>query len=154
MDAVFRALADRNRRHLLDQLRERNGQSLRDLCAGLDIARQSVTKHLAVLEGAGLVTTVRQGREKLHYLNAAPINDIADRWISQYHRERARVLADLKRALEDSAVSQTEFLYVTYIATTPEKLWRALTETAFIRRYFGEAAPSLTGRPDRRSNGR
>jgi DNA-binding transcriptional ArsR family regulator len=94
MDGVFGALADRSRRHLLDQLRERNGQSLRDLCTGLDIARQSVTKHLAVLEGAGLVTTVRQGREKLHYLNAAPINDIAERWISQYHRERARTLAD------------------------------------------------------------
>jgi uncharacterized protein YndB with AHSA1/START domain/DNA-binding transcriptional ArsR family regulator len=140
-DAVFRALADPNRRHLLDRLRERNGQSLRDLCAGLDMARQSVTKHLAVLEGAGLVTTIRQGRQKLHYLNAAPIDDIADRWISRYHRERARALADLKRALEDSAVSQTEFLYVTYIAATPEMLWRALTETAFIRRYFEGGGP-------------
>jgi uncharacterized protein YndB with AHSA1/START domain/biotin operon repressor len=136
-DAIFRALADRNRRHLLDRLRERNGQSLRDLCADLDMARQSVTKHLTVLEGAGLVTTVRQGREKLHYLNAAPINGIADRWISRYHRERARAIADLKQALEDDAVSQTEFLYVTYIRTTPEMLWRALTEPVFIRRYFG-----------------
>lgn len=141
MDAIFRALADPNRRHLLDQLSERNGQSLRDLCAGLDIARQSVTKHLAVLEAAGLVTTVRQGREKLHYLNAAPINDIADRWISRYHRERARAIADLKRVLEDNTVSQTEFFYVTYIRTTPEQLWRALTEPAFIRRYFEGGGP-------------
>ena len=81
MDDVFRALADGNRRRLLDRLNDRNGQSLRDLCSGLDMARQSVSKHLAVLEDAGLITTVRRGREKLHYLNAAPIGDIADRWI-------------------------------------------------------------------------
>jgi uncharacterized protein YndB with AHSA1/START domain/DNA-binding transcriptional ArsR family regulator len=141
MDPVFRALADPNRRHLLDQLREQNGQSLRDLCGGLDMRRQSVTKHLAVLEGAGLVTTVRQGREKLHYVNAAPINDIADRWIGRYHRGRAAALADLKQALEDSTMSQNEFLYITYIRTTPEQLWRALTEPAFIRRYFEGGGP-------------
>jgi uncharacterized protein YndB with AHSA1/START domain/biotin operon repressor len=137
VDAVFRALADPNRRHLLDQLRRQNGQSLRDLGAGLAMARQSVTKHIGVLEAAGLVTTARQGREKLHYLNAAPINDIADRWISRYHRQRARAVADMKRALEDSLMSRTEFLYVTYIRTTPERLWQALTEPTFIRRYFG-----------------
>ncbi len=74
----------------------RNGQSLRELCAGLDMARQSVSKHLAVLEAANLVTTVRRGREKLHYLNAEPINDIAERWISEYDRERVQALADLK----------------------------------------------------------
>ncbi|MDQ2754394.1 MAG: metalloregulator ArsR/SmtB family transcription factor [Actinomycetota bacterium] len=141
MDTVFRALADPNRRHLLDQLRHRNGQSLHELCSGLDIARQSVTKHIAVLERAGLVTTLRQGREKWHYLNAAPINDIADRWISRYHRERTHVIADLKRALEESTVSQTDFLYVTYIRTTPEKLWQALTDPSFIRRYFEGGGP-------------
>jgi DNA-binding transcriptional ArsR family regulator len=100
-DAVFRALSDRSRRLLLDTLRERNGQTLTELCAGLEMARQSVSKHLAVLEGASLVTTVRRGREKLHYLNPAPINDIAERWISRYDTERVRALADLKRALED-----------------------------------------------------
>ena len=84
MDATFRALADPSRRRLLDRLNERNGQTLRELCAGLDMARQSVTKHLAVLEEAGLITTIRRGREKLHHLNAAPINDIADRWIHRY----------------------------------------------------------------------
>ena len=100
MDEVFKALSDPSRRRLLDRLNERNGQSLTELCAGLDMARQSVTKHLAVLEAAMLVTTVRRGREKLHYLNPAPINEIAERWISQYDQERVRALADLKRALE------------------------------------------------------
>ena len=88
VDEVFKALADASRRRLLDSLNARNGQSLRELCAGLDMARQSVSKHLAVLEAANLVTTVRRGREKLHYLNAVPINAIAERWINQYDRER------------------------------------------------------------------
>ena len=99
-DAVFKALSDRSRRLLLDTLRERNGQTLTELCAGLVMARQSVSKHLAVLEAATLVTTVRRGREKLHYLNPAPINEIAERWISQYDEARLRALTDLKRALE------------------------------------------------------
>ena len=99
-DAVFKALGDRSRRMLLDTLRERNGQTLTELCAGLAMARQSVSKHLAVLEGASLVMTVRRGREKLHYLNPAPINEIAERWISQYDQQRLSALADLKRALE------------------------------------------------------
>lgn len=142
MDEVFKALADASRRSLLDRLNARNGQTLRELCDGLDMTRQAVTKHLAVLEAAGLVTSVRRGREKLHYLNAAPINAIADRWISRYHRERARTLADLKRALEDETVSRTAFSYVTYIRTTPERLWRALTEPVFIRRYFEGGGPA------------
>ncbi len=142
MDEVFRALADASRRRLLDSLNARNGQTLRQLCAGLDMARQSVSKHLAVLEAAGLVTTARRGREKLHYLNAAPINAIAERWISQYHRERARALADLKTALEEEptmtgTMTRTEFVYTTYIKTTPQRLWQALTEPAFTRRYWG-----------------
>ena len=102
MDEVFRALADPSRRLMLDRLNARNGQSLRELCAGLGMARQSVSKHLAVLEAAMLVTTVRRGREKLHYLNPTPINEIAERWISQYDHERVRALSDLKRALEDT----------------------------------------------------
>jgi DNA-binding transcriptional ArsR family regulator len=102
-DAVFKALSDRSRRLLLDMLRERNGQTLTELHAGVRMARQSVSKHLAVLEAASLVTTVRRGREKLHYLNPAPINEIAERWISQYDQGRLRALADLKRALEGAA---------------------------------------------------
>jgi uncharacterized protein YndB with AHSA1/START domain/DNA-binding transcriptional ArsR family regulator len=137
MDAVFKALADPSRRQLLDRLNHRNGQTLRELCAGLDMARQSVTKHLAVLEAAGLVTTARRGREKLHHLNAAPINDIAERWMTQYDRERAAALADLKRALEGAPMAETEFSYTTYIRTTPERLWQALTDPAFTLRYWG-----------------
>src|SRR3954467_10922431 len=115
MDDVFKALADGARRALLDRLHSRNGQTLTELCDGLAMSRQAVTKHLAVLEAANLVTTRRRGREKLHYLNAVPINDIADRWIGRYDRERARALADLKHALEDPAMSHDEFVYVTYI---------------------------------------
>src|SRR5713101_1893318 len=137
MDAIFRALADPSRRRLLDRLNERNGQTLRELCSELDMARQSVTKHLAVLEAANLITTVRRGREKLHYLNTAPINDIAERWIHRYDHERVRTLADLKRALEDQPMRQTEFVYVTSIHTTPDKLWQALTDPNFTLRYWG-----------------
>lgn len=139
MDLVFRALADPSRRRLLDSLNARNGQTLWELCAGLDMARQSVSKHLAVLEAAGVVITVRRGREKLHYLNAAPINDIAERWINHYDRPRVEALADLKRALEGSPVDKPEFVYTTYIHTTPERLWQALTEPTFTERYWGMA---------------
>src|SRR4051812_20054308 len=136
-DGVFRALADPSRRLLLDRLNERNGQTLRELCAVLDMARQSVSKHLDILEAANLVTTVRRGREKLHYLNAAPINEIGERWITYYQRERARALADLKRALEDNPVDRPSFVYTTYIRTTPERRWQALTDPAFTERYWG-----------------
>jgi uncharacterized protein YndB with AHSA1/START domain/DNA-binding transcriptional ArsR family regulator len=140
MDEVFKALADPSRRRLLDRLNARNGQTLRELCAGLDMARQSVSKHLGVLEAANLVTTVWRGREKWHYLNAAPINAIAERWINQYDRERARALADLTKALEAQPMSSTAFVYTTYVATTPERLWRALTKPEFTRRYWGGVA--------------
>jgi uncharacterized protein YndB with AHSA1/START domain/DNA-binding transcriptional ArsR family regulator len=137
-DAVFRALADPSRRRLLDSLNGRNGQTLRELCAGLDMARQSVSKHLAILEAANLVTTIRRGREKLHYLNAVPINEIAERWITRYDRDRAHALADLKQALEEPAMDdRPSFVYTTYINTTPERLWEALTDPAFTERYWG-----------------
>jgi DNA-binding transcriptional ArsR family regulator/uncharacterized protein YndB with AHSA1/START domain len=136
LDDVFRALADGNRRRLLDRLNERNGQTLRELCAGLDMARQSVSKHLAVLEEANLVTTQRRGREKLHFLDAGPINAIADRWMSRYDRARAGALDDLKAALEQHPMDNT-FVYTTYIKTTPERLWEALTDPAFTKRYWG-----------------
>lgn len=143
MDEVFKALADPSRRLLLDSLNTRSGQSLRELCVGLSMARQSVSKHLAVLEAANLVSTVRRGREKLHYLNAEPINAIADRWINQYDRARVQTLADLKTALEsDSMSGTTEFVYTTYIRTTPERLWQAITDPAFSRQYMGHALVS------------
>jgi DNA-binding transcriptional ArsR family regulator len=101
MDEVFRALADPTRRELLDRLRAENGQTLNELCGQLAMTRQAVSKHLAILEDANLVATVRRGREKLHYLNPAPIGEIYDRWIGKYERARIAALADLKRALED-----------------------------------------------------
>jgi DNA-binding transcriptional ArsR family regulator len=100
MDSVFRALADPTRRELLDRLRMENGQTLNALCGKLTMSRQAVSKHLAVLEEANLVTTLRKGREKLHYLNPVPIQEIYDRWIGNYESSRLAALADLKRALE------------------------------------------------------
>ncbi len=100
MDTVFRALADPSRRKLLDRLHDRSGQTLNELCAGLGMSRQAVTKHLDILEAANLVVTQKAGREKLHYLNPVPIHDIADRWIRKYERGRLRALADLKQQLE------------------------------------------------------
>jgi DNA-binding transcriptional ArsR family regulator/uncharacterized protein YndB with AHSA1/START domain len=136
VDDVFKALADPSRRHLLDRLNARNGQNLRELSEGLEMARQSVSKHLAILEAANLVTTIRQGREKLHYLNPVPINEIAERWINRYDQVRVQALSDLKRALEESPMENTEFVYTTYIRTTPERLWKALTEPEFTRRWW------------------
>lgn len=101
MDAVFKALADPSRRLLLDRLRAHNGQTLGELTEHLDMSRQAVTKHLAVLEAASLVVTVWRGREKLHYLNPAPIHEIARRWIADYEKARVTALAELKRALEE-----------------------------------------------------
>ena len=100
MDAVFRALADPARRQLLDRLHARNGQTLGSLCEGMEMSRQAVTKHLALLEEANLVATQWHGREKLHFLNPVPINEIAERWIGKYERHRVRALADLKKKLE------------------------------------------------------
>jgi uncharacterized protein YndB with AHSA1/START domain/DNA-binding transcriptional ArsR family regulator len=139
MDDVFRALADPSRRRLLDSLNTGNGQTLRELCVGMRMARQSVSKHLAVLEAASLVTTVWRGREKLHYLNAAPINDISERWIDRYEQQRVDALADLKRALENPPMDKPSFVYTTYIKTTPDRLWEALTSPAFTQRYWTAA---------------
>jgi DNA-binding transcriptional ArsR family regulator len=100
MDAVFRALADASRRELLDRLRAENGQTLGELCRRLGMTRQAVSKHLAILEGANLVATVRRGREKLHYLNPVPIHEIGERWIGKFERSRLQALSDMKKALE------------------------------------------------------
>ena len=99
-DAVFKALADASRRELLDRLHARNGQTLSELCEGLEMSRQAVTKHLTLLEEANLVAARKQGREKLHFLNPAPIQEIADRWMGKFDRSRLEALANLKRALE------------------------------------------------------
>lgn len=103
MDRVFKALADRSRRKLLDQLHNQNGQTLGELAAHLAITRQAVSKHLAVLEEAHLVATRWSGREKLHYLNPVPIHEIADRWIGKFERHRLAALAELKSSLEEKS---------------------------------------------------
>jgi DNA-binding transcriptional ArsR family regulator len=100
MARVFRALADASRRKLLDQLHADNGQTLGELCEHLDMSRQAVTKHLRLLEDAGLVVVVWRGREKLHYLNPVPIHEMAERWIGKFERHRVRALSDLKKRLE------------------------------------------------------
>ena len=100
MDEVFKALADASQRALLDRLHAQSGQTLNELCDGLAMTRQAVTKHLGILEAANLVSTLRHGREKLHYLNPVPIHEIAARWIGKYERHRLSALAELKRGLE------------------------------------------------------
>ncbi|HWK25480.1 MAG TPA: metalloregulator ArsR/SmtB family transcription factor [Solirubrobacter sp.] len=136
MDDVFRALADPTRRQLLDRLRVRGGQTLGELCAGLGMTRQSVTQHLAVLEAANLVSSVRRGRERWHYLNPVPIHEIQDRWIATFERPRLRALADIKRRAEEAAMT---YVYVTYIRATPEQVWHALTDAELTARYWGHA---------------
>ncbi|MHC2435679.1 ArsR/SmtB family transcription factor [Bradyrhizobium sp. USDA 4451] len=100
MDEVFKALADASRRTLLDRLHEQSGQTLGELCDGLDMTRQAVTKHLVILEEANLVTTIKHGREKLHYLNPVPIHQIGERWIRKFERGKLAALSELKRQLE------------------------------------------------------
>jgi DNA-binding transcriptional ArsR family regulator len=99
-DAVFRALADRSRRNLLDRLHQRNGQTLGDLCEGLNMTRQAVAKHLVILKEANLVSWKREGRERVHFINPVPIHDIAERWIAKFEQPRLKALSDLKRRLE------------------------------------------------------
>ena len=101
VDKVFKALADPSRRELLDRLHADAGQTLGELCAGLHMTRQAVTKHLAVLEAANLVVSIRRGREKLHYLNPVPISEIYERWIGKFERHRLRALHQLKKGLEE-----------------------------------------------------
>src|SRR6478735_1641156 len=100
VDAVFKALADSSRRELLDRLFANNGQTLGELCQNLEMSRQAVSKHLAILEEANLVVTVWRGREKLHYLNPVPIHEIGERWIEKFERSRLQALSDMKKALE------------------------------------------------------
>jgi len=99
-DLVFKALGDPTRRALLDRLYERNGQTLGELCAGLDMARQSTTQHLEILEAANLVSTVKRGREKLHFINPVPLYEIYQRWVRKFETQRLRLLHDLKAQLE------------------------------------------------------
>ena len=138
MEAVFRALSDPNRRRLLDGLRERDGQALGELETLLPaMTRFGVMKHLRVLEEAGLVTTRRDGRQKLHFLNPVPIRLISDRWISRYAEPWVNAMADLKTTLEaEPAMSAPKQVYEIFIHATPERVWQGLTDGALTRQYY------------------
>lgn len=140
MELVFKALADPTRRLLLDRLRERNGQTLRELCEHLAMARQSATQHLDILVRANLVTVLRRGRERLHYLNPAPIHEIEERWISGFDKPRLWALSAIKNQAEEYAMTSVPtYMYVTYIHATAEQVWRALTDADLTARYWGHA---------------
>jgi uncharacterized protein YndB with AHSA1/START domain/DNA-binding transcriptional ArsR family regulator len=139
MDEVFRALADPTRRYLLDLLRERTGQTLGELCEPLAMTRQSATQHLGVLEAANLVSVVRRGREKLHYLNPVPLHEMQERWIDKFERPRLRALSAVKRRAEDAVSDRPTYVYVTYIESTPEAVWKALTDADVTAAYWGHA---------------
>jgi len=158
MDEVFRALADPTRRGLLDALYERDGQTLSALEQGLEMSRFGVMKHLKVLEQAGLVTSRRRGREKLHFLNAVPIRLVHDRWVSKYAEPWAKALSGLKSEIEEEqemdtdtqssgkrpwTAGTTEKVFEIYIKTTPERLWEAITDGQLRERYnFGAKVSS------------
>ena len=137
---VFRALADPTRRSLLDELFERDGQTLSALEERLPMTRFGVMKHLKVLEGAGLVVTRKRGREKLHFLNPVPIRLVHDRWVSKYAEPWAAALSGLKKTLEEELM---EKVFEIYIKTTPERLWEAITESEMRQKYnFGVGVTS------------
>jgi len=137
-DKVFKALGDPTRRKLLDLLYEHNGQTLGQLSEQLDMARQSATQHLGVLEAANLITTVRRGREKLHYLNPVPLHEIQERWIDRFERPRLRVLSAVKAQAEEAAMADIpSYVYVTYIHASPEQVWHALTDADLTAEYWG-----------------
>ena len=143
-DAVFKALADPTRRRLLDRLRERNGQTLRELCEPLGMARQSATQHLDVLAQASLVTVVRRGRERLHYLNPVPIHEIGERWISVFEEPRLQAISAIRTQAEEYAMTNDtttvpSYVYVTYIRASADQVWQALTDADLTARYWGHA---------------
>ncbi|GIE93400.1 ArsR/SmtB family transcription factor [Paractinoplanes rishiriensis] len=136
LDPVFKALADPSRRRLLDSLRRSDGQTLGQLCGQLAMARQSATQHLALLEAANLISTVRRSREKLHYLNPVPIYEIQRRWLAPFEQPRLRDLDAIKRNAE-KIMDKPHYVYVTYIHSTPERVWHALTDADLTGEYWG-----------------
>jgi uncharacterized protein YndB with AHSA1/START domain/DNA-binding transcriptional ArsR family regulator len=148
VDAVFKALADPTRRLLLDRLRERNGQTLSELCVSLEMARQSVTQHLDQLGEANLVAVVRRGRERVHFLNPGPIHEIQERWIAEFDQPRLEAISAIRQRAEEYAMteaiqetSQTDtvpsYVYVTYIQASAEHVWKALTDADLTAQYWG-----------------
>jgi uncharacterized protein YndB with AHSA1/START domain len=140
MDEVFRALADPTRRTLLDELFKQDGQTLTALERRLPMTRFGVMKHLKLLEEAGLVTSKKRGREKLHFLNPVPIRLVHDRWVSKYAEPWAAGLSELKRDIEEDTM---EKVFEIYIKTTPERLWEAITDRELRSKYsFGVGVDS------------
>lgn len=139
MNKVFKALADPTRRLLLDRLFSDNGQSLGELCHTLDMSRQAVTQHLAVLEEANLISTTRQGRSKLHFLNPVALEEIRERWINKYEVPRLEALGAVKKYAEEAMTDKPSFVYVTYIASTPDNVWEALTNADATAHYWGHS---------------
>jgi uncharacterized protein YndB with AHSA1/START domain/DNA-binding transcriptional ArsR family regulator len=143
MDPVFKALADPTRRLLLDRLREQNGQTLGELCGRIEMTRQSATQHLDQLVSANLVTVVRRGRERLHYLNPAPIHEIEERWISGFDRPRLEAISAIRHKAEEYAMTEAttetipSYVYVTYIQASAEQVWKALTDADLTAQYWG-----------------
>lgn len=144
-DTVFKALADPGRRRLLDMLHERSGLTLGELCEGLDMRRQSVSQHVELLERANLVSSIRDGRRKLHFLNPVPIHQIQVRWIWKFEEGRLDALNAITRRAEESTMSQQDsratatipdYVYTTYIRATPERVWQALTDEELTGRYW------------------
>jgi DNA-binding transcriptional ArsR family regulator/uncharacterized protein YndB with AHSA1/START domain len=147
-DPVFKALSDPTRRQLLDMLHARAGMTLNELCEGLDMRRQSVSQHLEILEAANLVTTVRDGRRKLHYLNPVPIHEIQNRWIWKFEVPRLVALNVIKQRAEEIAMTTPatttipDYVYTTYIRATPEQVWQALTDPEITGRFWGHSQVS------------
>jgi uncharacterized protein YndB with AHSA1/START domain/DNA-binding transcriptional ArsR family regulator len=156
MDPVFKALADPTRRMLLDRLREQNGQTLGELCARVEMTRQSATQHLDQLVAANLVAVVRRGRERLHYLNPGPIHEIEERWISGFDRPRLEAISAIRHRAEEYAMTEAtatettttettttgtttvpSYLYVTYIQASASQVWKALTDADLTAQYWG-----------------
>lgn len=143
-NGVFKALADPSRRRLLDCLRASDGQTLGELCSHVDMARQSATQHIDLLVQANLVTVVRRGRERLHYLNPVPIHEIQSRWISRFDMPRLEALDRITTTAEEYAMTEQSttvpaYVYVTYIRASSEQVWRALTDADLTARYWGHA---------------
>src|SRR3954469_2677213 len=144
MSPVFRALSDPSRRLLLDQLFERDGQTLGELCAHLpEMTRFGVMRHLDVLEAAEIVTTRRIGREKRHYLNPVPIRRLHDRWISKYAEPLVGAMSAMKRHLEEPAMDTFDHVYSVFIQAPPQRVWQAITDgDETVRYYYGTRVAS------------
>jgi uncharacterized protein YndB with AHSA1/START domain/DNA-binding transcriptional ArsR family regulator len=144
-DRVFKALADGTRRSMLDALHKHNGQTLSELCERFAMARQSASQHLELLEQANLISTVRRGREKLHYLNPVPIHELQARWIHKFEDPRLDTLRAIKQKAEKAMSTYEDhpdrptFVYVTYIESTAEKVWAALTDADMTATYWGHS---------------